>query len=603
MRIPPQVSAAIIASIQSSGTATTATIAEVQKVVAPVSSSGENSPGLAPSEYVTPNMPSAPFTVLSSPASSSGGGSEFMGEVPNPVPDLTDWTASEAGTSITSSYDYLRSQVEQVFTHLEGNLGEISTSALDTGTLIDVGEVSAGVTGALVGLPEMLLGGGLMIGLGIFGWLETWIAQWIPDPSIMGYHPLGFLKAGISSGGKDLEHMALDSGKVLINFFISPVRQLVGLFQRTTNAVSHAHNKIATVVVDNIPSAIRQATDHAEHYALVQVHNIEGQVSGAVDRLTSLPSVAMAKALISDAHRYGGIGWDVTATAAGAIVASTDYADQLARRAATDLANATKTVAHDAQVALDTVHNELVNQLAGDEKLLSTLATTVNLTLPAELIAKIAAATTSDNAKITSTASKLQGEINTLNSEVATLTQRINTDEANIAAAEARITTLSVATGDNTAAISTERQIIATAQSDILTNITTIHDLNTKITGISTTLAPIHAAQQLNISQLAPFENVGSVALPAVLATLSGTLNNLKTKVDTCTVDTCDPQSPQNIKNVLKGLLESILAAAEIGFIAEAIRDPLGTANALSPLLESIDNQATSTFDSLMGLL
>ncbi len=148
-----------------------------------------------------------------------------------------------------------------------------------------------------------------------------------------------------------------------------------------------------------------------------------------------------------------------------------------------------------------------------------------------------------------------------------------------------------------------QRQLIVTAQSDILSNITSIQDLNTKITGISNTLAPVQAAQQLNTTQLAPFEGIGAVALPTVLATLSSIINNIKTKVDECMVDNCDTTSPNNIRNVLRNLLGLMSAAGEIGFIAEAIRDPSGTANALAPILDSIDSGANTTWDALIGLL
>jgi len=182
------------------------------------------------------------------------------------------------------------------------------------------------------------------------------------------------------------------------------------------------------------------------------------------------------------------------------------------------------------------------------------------------------------------------------------LTTRITTDETVIAAAQAAIQNLSSAETVDEQAIAAQQATITAAQVDIATSTTAISDLETQITGVSDTLGPVRAAQQLNTSQLAPFEVIGAVALPTVLATLSATLSSLKTQVDTCTVDNCDTTNPNNIRNVLRDLLALFVATAEIGFIAEAVKDPIGTASALAPGLDAIDASAFSLLNNLLSL-
>lgn len=545
-----------------------------------------------PNQYVPPGTGFTPgpgdVVVYSSPAESSGPGSFNL--------DSND---------ATDGMDYVRSIYNSggIAEKVNAAFSDMAATAIDVAPLAPMAEVGAESAGEIGALPLVAVAAAATLLEYIVGWIIKKVAELFPNPSVFGWHPLGFINEGLNYFGNAVNTQAAAQVHILKTVFITPVRATIGMIQRLGNATGSAHNKISAIVVTHIPSAVRQAVDLAEHYVTGQVTNIDTQVSGAADRLVTLPSVAQAKTLLTDAKRYGGLGWDVTAAAAGAIVSAGDYAESLARQAASDLTTAINGVNQAYQKAVNDLHTELVKQLTGDEALLATLAQTVNFTLPAQMQKAITAAQTNETKQINDATSKLQGEIDSLQSQVTALNQATATDEANIRTAQANITTLQSATTVDEAAIATERQTILTAQSDILSNITSIQDLNTKITGISNTLAPIQTAQQLNTTQLAPFEGAGDVALPVALATISATLNSLKTKVDTCTVDTCDPTSPQNIRNVLKDLLGTIMAAAEIGFVAEAIRDPLGTASALAPILEGIDNGATSTFDDLMGLL
>lgn len=508
-----------------------------------------------------------------------------------------------SSNAASDAFDYFRNTIEQVAPDLQGSFDVMSGSGIYAGVDVALAEVGAGVTADMVGIEPLGFAAAAMLGMYISGWILTKVAQFFPNPSFFGFRPLNFMVEGISNLGKEWEHTALSVVDYVAHVILQPVRVVTGLFQRIGNAISSAHNKIAVLANTVIPMTVADGVARSEAYVTDQVHNIATQVQGAVTRLSGNISAAQAKALVSDAHRYGGVGWDITAIAASAIVAADDYAAAVGRVAAADLATATQKVASDAQTALNDLHTALARQLSGDESVMSALAQTVNVTVPAEIMTQVTKAQATEQQRLNEASSRLQGEIDSLQAQLSTLTQRIANDEQIVATANARIDTLQGrATVDETQ-ITTQRQLILTAQSDILSNITSIKDINTTITGISNTLAPVVAAQQLNTTQLAPFEGIGAIALPTVLASLSSTLSNLKTKVDTCTIDNCDPQSPNNIRNVLRDLLGAMTAAGEIGFIAEAIRNPEGTANVLAPLLDSIAGGAKTTFDDLMGLL
>jgi len=503
----------------------------------------------------------------------------------------------------SDAWDYLRGVWgNDVGTKVQAVFEEMAASPVDLELATALPEAVGGVAFGIDALPAVGFAVAALLAEYINGWIIRKVADLFPNPSLFGWHPLGFVNDGLNALAGAIENNAKSQLHIIQSVLVTPTRMIVGLFQRLGNFGRATHNHLAHTVTSTIPLSVNDGVHRAEAYVTLQVHNIATQLAGAADRLSTFPSEAQAKTLIADANRYGGIGWDVTAIAASAIVAADETANVLARNLQTNINASAAKVATDAQAALDAVHRDLVTMLNIDSNELTALSTAVSTTLPNDIAQKVAAAQASDQARLTSTTLKLQGEIDTINQEITSLTQRITTDEATVAKASAEITTLQGQQVVDTTAIDAQRQLIRTAQSDILSNITTIKDLNTRVTGISSTLAPIQAAQKLNTTQLAPFEGIGSIALPTVLATLSSTLSKLKTKVDTCTVDTCDPSSPNNIKNVLKDLLGLMTAAGEIGFIAQAIHDPQGTADALSPFLGGIDSGAVDTLNALLSL-
>ena len=470
----------------------------------------------------------------------------------------TGWQETNGGAGVTNAWDYLRQQVESAFTDFEGNLEAITTSSLGAGTEVAVGEVAAGAALDIGALPEVLLAGGLLLGVGVFGWLERWIGEHIPNPGIFGFHPLGFLKDGITNGGQALENQAMGIAGTVGAIFITPIRQVVGVVQRIINAVAGAHNKSAAIVNTHLPQARHEAVVTASAYA-----------DQAIATALSNTQLEIAT-LRSDVQR--------------------------------EIADANATQSKNLNANIKAMETDLVNRLQGDESALAILATTVTTTLPLEIQTAVNDAAATENQRLSATSAAIESQVTALQGQIAALDTAMANNEAAIANAQAQITTLESRAVVDESALAAQQAIIAKAQTDIATSITAIQDLNTKITGISDTLAPVKAAQQLNTTQLAPFEIVGAVALPAIVAALTSELGKLKTKVDTCMVDNCDPANPNNIKNVLKDLLMAMSAAGELAFIAEAVRDPLGTADTLAPALDAVDSGAVALLHGLLSL-
>jgi predicted nucleic acid-binding Zn-ribbon protein len=503
----------------------------------------------------------------------------------------------------TEAWDYFRDTYHDTLPNLSSLAERIGMSPLTEEAVVTTTEVGLDVGVDAVGMPEIMGALAFFLGMYVFGWIVTWVGNVFPNPSVFGWHPLDFIKTGIQDLGKQEERFGLDAAQFIATPIIQPIRQIVALFQRLMNGTAAAHRKVAHVVNTAIPAAVAGAIAASEQYSRDQVALVDQAAQQATVNITENMTLAQAKVLVSDAARFGGLKWDLTGMMAAAVVATDEYAQSLHTLSSAEIQTAATKTAADAADALKTVQTSLLSQLSGDSAAIASLTNVVGTQVPTEIAQAVQAAAATQDANLARATIAIGQQITALQGEITTLADRVATDEQIIAASTAEISKLQSAETIDAAAITAQSKLITTAQSDILSNITTINDLQTKITGISSTLAPIQAAQQLNTAQLSPFEIVGAVALPTLLATLSNTLSQVKTKVDTCSVETCDPTSPLNIKNQLMNLLEMLTAAGEIGFIAEAINDPQGTANALAPLLDSIDNSAVSALDTLLAIL
>lgn len=472
------------------------------------------------------------------------------------VGDFIDGNATPP--TVEDAWDYFIQQIDEVFTGLEGSFDGLAATAVDVSVSVEVAEVAAGVTADIGGIEVIGFGLALLAGEYVTGWILQQVGNYFPDPSIFGWRPLNFIREGITNVGNQFAGSAENLAVDVVNFITQPIRMLTGLFQRIFNNHAATHNKIATVVNTTIPNATAGIQTAAENYTDAKV-------------TTSL-------------------------------VQAEDYADTLRNELENDITTAKADAEQAALTDATNVQQNLIGRLQGDEATLSALSTEVTVTIPNELEAEINESVATENAALTAQLSPIKTELAELEQQVQNEQSAIATANATITAAQSNIASLQSAAEVDEDAIAQQQATIETAQTDIATSTTAISDLYTQITGISDTLAPIQATQQLQTNQISSINTDLDLAIPTALATISATLNTLKTDVDECMVDNCNTGNPNNIRNVLKDLLELFTAAAEIGFIAEAVRDPLGTASALAPILDTLDSSAVDTLNLLLEL-
>lgn len=433
-------------------------------------------------------------------------------------------------------WNYFRDTIENVGTDLETLFGELESTAISDGIGITVTEVGLGVTADMAGVEVVSLAAFLLLGEYATGWVVRWVGQLFPNPSILGWHPLGFISDGLQALGNQFITSAQGLGDELWKVFTQPIRVIMGLFQRLGNATSAAHTKVAHLYNHTIPDAVSGVVGQANGYTDTQVTKVEGDLKAA------------------EANLNGNITTNVTAAEAQA---KADLAAAEVNLNANIQANVAAAESQ-AQAGLSQLQATLVARLQGDEQAIAMINQLVTVQVPAEVATAVSDA-------VSSLTQSFQTALTTLNTQLQTQLNQM---------------TQAIEQQDQTAISTLHQQILAT----------------------SSQITQLEKQQQLNTAQLAPYEAPGATFLPLVLAALAGSISKLTTQVDTCTIDTCDPTKPNNIMNVLKDLLGMLTAAGEIGFIAEAAKDPIGTANALAPILNGIDLSATDTLNALLSL-
>lgn len=514
---------------------------------------------------------------------------------------MADWGQTANTRNTDDAWNLLRTDFEQELPKIQAWLDGIGAAAADT----EVAEVA--VT-TVITIPFALsaladLGFALFLAgmVWIINWLLGWIGRVIPNPGIFGFHPLGFIKSGLETGSTDLQN-AMDSCVLRVRDAILVIAHtLTGMFKRLHRATARVQNNVAHTNKVVIPAAQQFAIATANGHTDQSIADLDSDISAARWNWEQHHTEADALADITLANLRGGVTYDLLGMMARTLLAADQHADTNLAQAESYTDQSSAAVAKQAHAELAQTEADLVKRLQGDEGILSSLTYDISTEVPTEIAKAVSDSYNKEQANLVSTAQSLQKELETIQKEIDSLAARITADEATIADNTAKLVQLQSAETTDATAITAAQKAISTAQSDIATSQTAISDLQKTIAAQGDTLAQVQTAQVLNTSQLGTFETVGAPTLVATIAALAGGLSSLKTEVDQCSVTTC--YGPNNISNVLKKVLQDLLAAGELGFIYEAIHDPTGTANVVSPTLETIDSLANATLGQLLELL
>ena len=222
-----------------------------------------------------------------------------------------------------------------------------------------------------------------------------------------------------------------------------------------------------------------------------------------------------------------------------------------------DISAGTASAEAEAHAELAQFESEIVGRLSQDENVIANLESIVNQVIPADIAAAMGTAVADSYANTANAVAIINNQITALQT---TLEQAIAEDD-------------------------TKLQEEITGNIDILQN----------------ELDGIQSKQQLDEANIGVLQEITSVAIPAAIAAVATSVAAITTEYDECAITMCP--GPHSLQNVLAGLLATLLDAGELGFIVEAVRDPIATANALSPILTSVDAGANDLWDTLLALV
>lgn len=416
----------------------------------------------------------------------------------------------------------------------------------------------------------------LLIAAAILGWL----AGAIPNPSILGFHPLGFIQTLL----QDIEHffdgLADGVGVVLHDLIMSLTWSFSQLFGLITGIFSNHAAALDHIAGTTVPQAITTANGHANTAVAgerARATHAEQQLAQAAAQAGS--AAAAVKALVGIVG-HGTVESDIAQARGEAVSSAKSYTDQQA---------------HDLVA-------EMQSKLAGVWSAIKPLQTAVSTTIPAEIrqAADQAAATASSDAaavqaQLTARVVALQDQLDSTRSDLQDAISSASAAQAAVSASD-----LTTAEGQAQAAAGVAQAAAAAQAAAGLA--TAVGALQKEIDAANGAIAAGSATTTIRLPALPDVSIPGTIAVPIAVGALAQAVAGVLEEVDSCMVSNCG-SGPNNIGNVLKTLLGAGLDLAEFGFIAAAIKDPTGTADALAPLLGTIDQGATDLWRAILEVV
>jgi uncharacterized membrane protein len=249
---------------------------------------------------------------------------------------------------------------------------------------------------------------------------------------------------------------------------------------------------------------------------------------------------------------------------------------------------------------INSLAQDVTNDLAQVWDSIGPLQTAVSTTLPgliAEEAASQAAATSAAaataHAELVTATQNLQSNLNNVQ---AGLTESItNATAASQALAQADLNTAegvsAAQAAQATVAAEAVSQAALTFQAEALQQ---------QIDQNQQQIDTLEATQTISLPQVYGITSPGTITVPLAVAALATEVVAVTTEIGECMVTSCDgPNSLENNLLRLSGLFSTV---GELSFVAAAVKDPQGTADALSDVVSGFWDAGESLFDTLLAL-
>ena len=391
-----------------------------------------------------------------------------------------------------------------------------------------------------------------MIAASLVGWLKSTL----PNPSILGYHPLGFLDGWLN----DLEAWLVGQADSQLGALHDLIGDLVHIEHWITAATLRALT-LSFTYIDHLNNAVIPNSISAGLAGLLNDinQNFENKndsnaaVAGAVAAAAS--AAAGIRELIGTVT-HGSVEGDISAEAAAAKTNADSYTDQ----------------------AVGNLSNSVANSLTNVWNAITPLQTAVATTLPADIEKEAATAAATEASDAQTAASALAATANQLTGQLATAQTQLS---AAITAAE------------GTAVTSAE----SVAASNLAAAVTALQD---QLDSVNKELAQLAATTTITLPQPADVTAPATITIPLAVTGLAAAVAAITTEVDECMVSTCG--GPNNYLNLLNGLVTGATLAELLLWISDVAKDPSGEATAFASIASGLYTEGHALIDGLLSL-
>lgn len=410
------------------------------------------------------------------------------------------------------------------------------------------------------------------------GTLTAEIARLVPNPSIAGYHPFGFIPAALG----DVHNWAVntsDSAILRLRNIIVDVAHIDNIIvSRIITAINHSLGGIAHLFNVVIPDAQNAAQSYADQAAGV-VHNY-------VD--------ATAQSLQNNIDRDTNAISDLSSFVNGAFHTNLEH----------DISNAANDALNTAENFTTNGLNDLTAVMNADLSTvwsaIAPLSLAVASTIPAEFAAQaqqeqsdIRATAQTAQANLVTATQNLQNELTGVNDNLTATIIANATAQEQLAAADLT-TAEGVADADSAAAVVTATSEAATQLQAKATQLQSNIDTN------SASIATLQQQQTITLPALPDISIPSSITIPVAVGGLATAVAGIITEFDDCAVTTCG--GPNNISNLLQTLIGGASLAELAAFLEAAASDPKGEASAFADAASGLYNTGHSLIDDLLSL-
>lgn len=266
----------------------------------------------------------------------------------------------------------------------------------------------------------------------------------------------------------------------------------------------------------------------------------------------------------------------------------------------TEVSSAISSTATSLQNNIDRLSVELTQDLAGVWDSINPLQIAVSTTLPGLIeqeasseAAATAAVGAAAHAELVTATNNLQGNLNAVQSG-------LQTSITAAAAAAAALAAADLKTAEGVSAAQAAQATITSENYSQLQLTTEAESLQQQIDYNRQQIDTLEATQTISLPAVYGITAPATITVPLAVTALATEVVSIASEIESCMITSCD--GPNSLTNQLSKLSSLFSAAGELSFVAAAIKDPVGTADALSDVVGSLWDTGQSLFDDLLSI-